>query len=190
MSLTKKDIILAAICGLSVSWIAFDFLGKIGLIFVIIFPILSIIGLCLLDLIGRKFLFVRQLGKFALAGAFADVFDIKIFQLIFLFLPYSLFVKAISFIFATFIKYFSDKYWTFSARGGSAWGGEKIHIEMIKFFAVAVLGLLINVASFYFFSKINIGATAKIWQEASIIFAALVTAIWNFCGYKFLVFKK
>jgi hypothetical protein len=30
----------------------------------------------------------------------------------------------------------------------------------------------------------------KIWEELSIILAALVAAIWNFLGYKFIVFKK
>ena len=66
-------------------------------------------------------------------------------------------------------------------------------MEIAKFFIVAVVGLLINVASFYCATEI-IGPQFKIpvniWTELSIIFAALITALWNFCGYKFIVFKK
>jgi putative flippase GtrA len=183
--MTKKDIIFATVCGLSVSWLAFDFFGKYGLIAIIILPILSIIGLWVVELIGKKLLFVHQAGKFALAGAFADVVDIKVFQLVFLFLPFSLPVKAISFIVGTFVKYFSDKHWAFEKPDK-----ENMHKEIAKFFLVAMVGLGINVVSFYFFSKMEVILPAKIWQELSIILAALVTAIWNFTGYKFLVFKK
>jgi putative flippase GtrA len=183
--MNKKDIIFAAICGASVSWIALDLLGAYGWIFFIIFPVLSIMGLWLAELIGKKFLFVHQAGKFGLAGAFADVVDIKVFQLLFFFAPFPLLVKAVSFFAGTVVKYWSDKYWTFEK-----YEKENMHIEALKFFIVAIVGSLINVASFYFFSKIETGLPVKMWTELSIILAALVTAIWNFCGYKFFVFKK
>jgi len=184
--MNKKDIILSAICGLSVSWLVFDFFGTTyGLISVVIFPALSIAGFWFVELVGRKFLFVHQAGKFALAGAFADVVDIKIFQLVFLFLPFSTSCKIISFFAGTLVKYFSDKYWAFERHEK-----KDMHKEMAMFFLVAVVGAGINVVSFYFFNKMNVRLPANLWQELSIILAALVTAIWNFCGYKFLVFKK
>lgn len=183
--MTKKDYIFSAICGLSVSWIAIDFLGIWGIIFVVLFPIMSIIGLKITEIIGRKYLFFHQAGKFGLAGAFADVADIKIFQLFFLFLPFSLACKIISFFAATVIKYLADKYWAFEKPEKDG-----MHKEMAKFFMVAVVGSGINVASFYLFSKIETGLNPYIWQEICIILAALVTAIWNFSGYKFIVFKK
>ena len=61
---------------------------------------------------------------------------------------------------------------------------------MAKFFLVAIVGSLLNVVAFYFFGKIKTGLSFKIWQEATIILAALITAAWNFFGYKYLVFKK
>jgi putative flippase GtrA len=183
--MTKKDIIFSVVCGLSVSWIAIDFLGIWGLIFVVAFPIMSIIGLWIFEKISKKYPFFLQLGKFGLAGAFADVADIKIFQLFFLFLPFSMTCKAISFFAATIIKYFSDKYWAFEK-----YEKHDMHKEMAKFFMVAIVGSVINVASFFVFSKIETGLNPYIWQEVCIILAALVTAIWNFSGYKFIVFKK
>ena len=148
-------------------------------------PILSIIGLWLADLIGKKFLFARQAGKFVLAGAFADVFDIKVFQFLFFPPALSLLAKLISFIFATVLKYISDKYWTFEQHKHENMGG-----EMTKFFLVAIIGAALNVVSFYFFDRINLGLSSKLWTELSIILAAIASGLWNFLGYKFLVFKK
>ena len=181
----RKDIIIAIICGLSVAWIAIDFLGKIGWIFVVIFPILSVVGLWVVEWLGKKFLFIHQAGKFALVGAFADVIDIKVFQLLFWFFPFSNFVKAISFFVGTLVKYFLDKHWAFEKNENDG-----IYIEITKFFIVALVGMGINVVSFNYFGTISTGLEPKIWQEVCIILAALVTAVWNFCGYKFIVFKK
>src|SRR3989344_1305853 len=147
--MTRKDIIYAVICGLSVAWIGIDFFCNLGLILIIILPLLSIFGLWLADLLGRKNLIVRQAAKFVLAGAFADVIDIKAFQFLFLFIPFPLSLKTISFIIATFVKYVADKYWAFEK-----FEKEDIHKEAAKFFMVAVIGLLINVVSFYLFGKI------------------------------------
>jgi len=181
----KIDVIFAIICGLAVAWIASDFFNKYKWLFLFVLPILSIIGLWLTDLIGKKMLFARQAGKFVLAGAFADAIDIKVFQFLFLFIQFSILLKAISFVIATFVKYYSDKHWTFEKH-------ENDHAkrEMAYFFLVATVGMAINVVSFYFFGKIRTGLADKIWTEMCIILAALVTATWNFCGYKFIVFKK
>jgi putative flippase GtrA len=182
----KIDVILSAICGLAVSWLAIDFFGSKAWIAFIIFPILSIFCLWILYLLRQKALFIYQAGKFVLAGAFADVVDIKAFQLIFLFLPFSLPVKAISFIIGTFVKYFSDKHWSFEKPEPKG-----MHKEMIKFFIIALGGMAINVASFYFYGKLNPGILpVKLWQEFSIILAAITAGLWNFIGYKFFVFKK
>ncbi len=187
--MNKNDIIFAIICGLAVSWIAVDFFGKFGWIFIIVFPILSVIGLWLADLIGKKFLFVHQAGKFVLAGAFADVIDIKVFQFLFWFFPFSLLLKAISFLVATLIKYWTNKYWSFNAPAELNQQKSFWDKQMVYFFVVTAVGLALNVVSFYYFGKIQTGLPDKAWTELCIIFAALVAAIWNFLGYKFLVFK-
>jgi len=209
----KQDFIFAIICGLSVAWVVVDFVPmKYGtpyrMIGFIILPILSVIGLYVVEFIGKKFLFIHQAGKFALAGVFADVVDIKIFQLLIIFAPFSLFFKGVSFLIAVAVKYFANKHWTFPARsasparqpngshggGHSDAGGEKHEgREVICFFLVTLVGLFINVVAFYCATEIihpQFGISVNIWIELSIIFAALVTAAWNFLGYKFLVFKK
>ncbi|MCX6718374.1 MAG: GtrA family protein [Candidatus Staskawiczbacteria bacterium] len=199
----RNDIIFAIICGLAVAWVGMDFLPKYGWMFFIILPILSVAGLLLCLPAGRqattgykKPLFLGQLGKFALAGAFADVVDIKVFQILFFLLPFSLIIKSVSFLVATAIKYWANKHWAFG--DGEIVGflsrAKKLTISEIKeigqFLLITLVGLAINVISFYYFSRMKTGLSIKIWTEISIILSALVVALWNFLGYKFIVFKK
>ena len=173
-----------------VSWLAVDFFGKIGLIFVIILPILSIAGLWLVNVIGKKIPFVEQMGRFVLVGAFADIIDIKVFQLLFWLAPFSLVFKAVSFLVATLIKYWWNKHWAFG--GAEKTEPQKFLIDgqLAYFFIVTLVGLGLNVVSFYYFGKIETELSPVIWTELCIILSALVSAVWNFLGYKFLVFKK
>lgn len=187
----KIDVVFAIICGISVAWIANDFLKFWP--FYILLPALSILGLWACELIGKKFLFVHQFGKFGLAGAFADVVDIKSFQVAFWLISVfgisaPLLCKAFSFIVGTFVKYFSDKYWSFERHEK-----ETMKKEIIQFFLIACGGMIINVSAFWFFTKFmgpQFGISPKLWTEASIILSAIVAAAWNFSGYKFIVFKK
>jgi putative flippase GtrA len=191
------DIIFAVVCGLLVSWLVVDFAPSfdgapyrtIGRVSFIILPVLSVFGLWLTDSIGKKILLAKQTGRFFLVGVFADVIDIKIFQLLFFLIPfYSLILKAISFLVATFVKYWWNKYWAFEKHEKDG-----IKKEAAQFFAVTLVGLALNVGSFYYFTKImgpQFSMQVRLWTEFSIILAALVAAVWNFLGYKFIVFKK
>lgn len=186
--MNKNDKIFAIICGLLASWIAFDLLGLYGLIFFIIFPPLAIFGLWVTEKIGERKPFVKQVGRFFLTGTFADVLDIKIFQLLFFFLPWPLFFKAISFLAATFIKFWWNKHWAFEKHGKDG-----IKKEIIQFSIITAGGLAINLLAFNYFMNVigsQFGISTYVWTELSIIFAALAAAGWNFAGYKFLVFKK
>ena len=88
-----KDIIFSAICGFTVAWLALDlfakYAGKYAWSFFVILPILSVFGLWVAELIGKKFLFIKQAAKFSLAGGFADVFDVKSFQFLFCWINHS-----------------------------------------------------------------------------------------------------
>ncbi len=194
------DILIALACGWLVNWIAFDFLKVSGYDFDFyrwllgwVLPALALLGLWISGLVGRKFPFLHQAAKFLLIGAGATVVDIKVFNFsvwIFSFLAITEIYtfKAASFLIATFVKYWGNKYWAFEKNGNDG-----IHKEVIQFFLITAIGLAIDVLAFYYFTKVlgpQFNAPAKVWQELSIIFAALAAAIWNFCGYKFFVFKK
>ena len=191
----KKDVSISIICGLAVSLILADFLPrgqKLAIISIFfILPALAVSGLYIAEWLGKKWLFLHQAGKFALAGAFADAIDIKAFQVLILIAPFSIFFKSVSFLIATAVKYLLNKKWAFSAPGEPALGGEQHNYkEIIQFILITCGGLAIDVAVFYFLDKISTGLSPKLWSEAGIIIAALTASVWNFLGYKFLVFNK
>lgn len=119
---------------------------------------------------------VSQAIKHLIVGAFATLIDLAVFLVLAWINP--LISKSISFLIATSIKYWGNKHWAFQKP-------EKDGMlkEALQFFLVTVVGLAIDVASFYYFSL-------YFWQPVSVILAAAVAAFWNFTAYKFLVFKK
>ncbi len=215
------DIIFALTFGRVIGFLIGDFLREwdinIGfywtLVIWLILPIISLVCLWLAFLIGKKLLFVFQGAKFFLVGAVATVVDLKIFEFlfwtralffmknsarpstfigalvfIFLILGNPIIAKSISFIVSTFLKYWGNKYWAFQKHEK-----ENMHKEIVQFFIITFVGLLIDVSFFYYFTKImgpQFTIPIGVWLKLSVIFAALAAALWNFLGYKFLVFKK
>jgi putative flippase GtrA len=181
----KIDLIFALVCGFAVAWVAGDFFKIFGWAFFILLPLLFVILVDVIERIFKNSKIVGQGIRHIFTGAFADIADIKFFQLLFWFFPDQLTVKAISFLLAAVIKYLGNKYWAFDKPGKDGSG-----LEALQFLAITLVGLLINVASFYFFVRINPGLSPEFWREISVILALIITAFWNFCGYKFIVFKK
>jgi len=161
--------------------------------FPILFPILAVFGIWIAEIIGRKFLFIYQLAKFVLVGAFFAVFDLIILNSLMAYfgitkeeiLKYSIFV-IISFIVVTTFKYFANKYWAFEKM-------EKERMEKefgIFFLVTAISGIIqVGVASLLFKFLILI-VSPLLAGNAGKILGILVASIWNFICYKFLVFKK
>lgn len=201
--MTKADIVLALITGGAVAWLfgtlasGIEFLAQFASffwIFYIVFPIASLVGLWIAYLIGKKFLFVFQAAKFVLVGVWATLVDLGGLNLLFwaFGLPDAALVKnafkGISFLVATFAKYFGDKFWAFEKKEREGMGK-----ELTQFYIVTLIGLGINVGIFSLLSNTlgpQFGFQEKIWQTVSALFAALMVAVWNFLGYKFIVFKK
>ncbi len=195
------DIIFSLVCGRLLGFLVGDFLRDWGipltiyyhLLLWLFFPFFTLFCLWLAMLVGRKFVFVFQAAKFVLVGAFATIIDLKFFEwLIFgvsILVPVpALLSKAISFLFATALKFWGNKYWTFQKH-------EKANLwaEVGQFFSVTLVGLLIDVGAFYYFTNIlgpQFNTPQPIWLKLSVIFAGLTAALWNFTGYKFFVFKK
>lgn len=199
----KVDIILALVTGEGVAllflWILKgialprDLTKSLNWLLPLFFPILAILGLWICYLIGRKFLFVFQAGKFFLTGSLISVIDIWILNFLMWISGiavgfwFSVF-KGISFLIATSVKYLGSKFWIF----------EKFEVdislkEIIQFLAVTLIGLGINVGVASFLVNVlgpQFAVTKISWASISAIIAGLSSASWNFIGYKFIVFKK
>jgi len=195
----KIDIIFAILSGLGVAWLASSLLKDFGiyikflsLILAIGLPILALIGLWISYLIGKKFLFVFQVAKFLLIGVLATLVDLSVFKflgVIFLGTAFTnLVFKGASFLVATFAKYWGNKFWAFEKMKKEGMGK-----EITQFYVVTAISLGINVGIFSLIvNKIGpqFGTPPATWNTIGILIAAIVVSVWNFLGYKFIVFKK
>lgn len=134
---------------------------------------------------------IRQFVKFLAVGILNTLIDLGVLNvLIFLTAAaagwqFAIF-KGISFSAAVLNSYFWNKFWTFKDR-------KKIRVaELSQFFVISAGGFIVNVgvASFV----VNIvgpmwGFPENIWANVGAIFAIGFSLIWNFLGYKFIVFK-
>jgi putative flippase GtrA len=204
----KIDVILALVTGEITGWFFYGMLSNMGvnipylkLIGAVVFPFLALFCLWICYLLGKKFIFIFQAAKYLLIGILATLVDLGVMNILIIIsgiatgIYFSVF-KGISFLFATFSKYFGDKFWAFEKMEKQ--GMQK---EFTSFFLVTLIGLGINVgiasfvvnflgsnatALFGFQLKLNPSMIANLGGLA----AAVIVAVWNFVGYKFIVFKK
>lgn len=196
----KIDIILSLVTGEGVAWIFVWILkdSKFWVNFLywalpIIFPFLALFGLWIAYLIGKKFLFVFQLAKFLLIGAFFALFDLVILNFLMVYFgitqgtAYLIFV-TVSFICATIIKYIADKFWAFEKSER-----EQLGSEFSKFFIISLVSAGIQVGTANLVVNqigLQFGISPLGWANVGKIAGIAVASAWNFLGYKFLVFKK
>jgi len=201
------DTIFSLICGWLVGWLAYGFLKDYGLDIGIwrwflptTLAVISLFCLWLADFAGRKFLFVFQAAKFVLTGVLATIIDLVFFEaFVWIFSAISftanlLIPKTISFLIATFTKFWGNKFWAFNlpAQAGKH-EKENMKKEFVQFFAVTLVALLIDISFFFYLTKISgpqFAIPYDLWLKLSVLASAITSAVWSFCGYKFIVFKK
>ncbi|EKE19904.1 MAG: hypothetical protein ACD_8C00087G0004 [uncultured bacterium] len=178
---------------------------KFAIAIVPFFLLATPIGLRIAFLIGKKIAIAYQIAKFGLIGLLNTLVDLGVLALITLIFSkylqissttaligvisfYSLF-KAISFIVANISSYFWNKYWTFDQ--GTK---RQTKSEFAQFFAVSVIGFLINVFVASVVFKIILGSLISFTPGQLGLLGAAAGSIaglaWNFIGYKLWVFKK
>ncbi len=198
----KKDIlasfIIGEICALIFLLIS-RFLGlpaialKIAKFFPIILPPLSISGVYFASLLGKKVPTIFQMGKNFLVGILNTFIDLGVLNLLmWLFSATSgwqyVVFKGVSFSCAVVNSYFWNKFWAFEKKETKA----SIK-EFAPFFTIAVGGLAIHLTVAPFVVNVigpQFGITAKIWANIGGIAAAFAGFLWNFFGYKLIVFRK
>ena len=93
-------------------------------------------------------------------------------------------LKGFSFLAATFNSFIWNRFWSFEEHGK-----EKIGKEALQFYAVTIVGLLINVGIATGMKAV--GPDTTLWVGVvSPGIATIFSLAWNFVGYKFFVFKK
>jgi len=170
-----------------------SFIIQIVWYFPIVLPLLSIFGVFVASLLTKKIPALFQLAKFVLVGALNTFVDFGILILLLTIfgvaagLLYSI-SKAFSFSCSVVNSYFWNKFWTFEKKETKRAGR-----EFGKFYLIAGIGFFLNVAIASFVVSIiepQFGLSAEIWAIVGAFIAVLCVFIWNFLGYKFIVFKK
>lgn len=156
------------------------------------FMILAPLALFILYLLGKWLPVLYQFGKFAAVGVLNTFVDIGVLNLEILTFgtpttwPYRIF-KAVSFFAATTNSFLWNKFWTFNSQEPAN------PSQTIKFYAVAIGGFLINVGvASYVFSGIAAptSISPNLWANIGAIVGVAAAFLWDFLGYKYLVFKK
>jgi dolichyl-phosphate beta-glucosyltransferase len=194
----KTDILSALIIGEFSAWLFLVISENIRLtfnywwLFPIILPILALFGLWFSFWLGKKILVIFQAAKFALVGILNTLIDLGLLNfLIFISginkgLGYSIF-KGISFTVAVINSYFWNKFWTFRKSKTAQTGKEFMQfliVSLIGFgFNVGIASLVVNIIGVQF------GLSKEIWANIGAISATTFAMLWNFVGYKFIVFK-
>ncbi len=122
---------------------------------------------------GEKMRYIFVGGSCAVADLFFLYFLVDVAGI------WYLYASVISFIMVGFFGYFGQKYFTFR-------NDSKSHKKQIMiFYIVSGIGLLINSLSMYFFVSLM-----GLWYLFGSIVTKFIVLIWNFTASKYITFRK
>ena len=147
-----------------------------------------------------RFPVIEQLFKFVLVGIMNTLVDLIILNaetiLSGVKMGYGYAIqKGVSFLAAVTFSYFLNKNWTFDDTSK-----EEQAKKFSQFFVVSIIGMIINVtvatlAVTYLKPAVSSISglpvlSDQLWVSIGALCGTAVGLIWNFIGYKFIVFKK
>ncbi len=203
--MNKKDIFLSVFVGILTGFIwgaVFSYLGtldKFGLgwavwVLVLVVPLVYLAGLFFGEWLSRKIPFFKSFAKYVMVGFLNTGVDFAVFNFLMFITKIeqgymvSSF-KTISFVAAVTNSYFWNKNWVFEERKSALNKGK----EFTKFIVVNVIGAMVNViiTSVLIFTIMpKFGLSQLSWNNIAAVFGTAVALIWNFIGFKLIVFTK
>ncbi len=168
--------------------------------------VLWVLGVWLGGFLGKHVApFFTQFGKFAATGFFSASIDFAALN----FISYLTGITAgvvvgwiniPGFLLAVLNGYVWNKLWVFKSQTrfrslidlNLVWGKGGVFSDFPKFLLVTVIGLLLNSGVIILLTTYisGLGFTAQIWLNIAKVAANALAMIWNFAGYKFIVFRK
>lgn len=140
-----------------------------------------------------KYQTLIQFLKFAFVGVINTAVDFAVLNLLMWTTGiykgrWIILLNAIAFSVAVINSYIWNKFWTFKAKETEA--GPQ---EFTKFLIISLVGIGLNTGIVYFVTTYVppiLSISAPLWANTAKILATVLSLIWNFIGYKFLVFKR
>lgn len=154
----------------------------------------------------------KQVGKFAIVGVINTLVDVVILNILvylgftavfIIFQQEFLIANVISVAVAIINSFILNKFWTFQANG------ESLYLQIIKFLVITIIGMFVfhqlifngiyyglpwisefAVSIVHFLRLNSIFSDQFIALNFSKAIAIAASLIWNFIGYKFIVFKR
>lgn len=154
-------------------------------------PVFWLFGFWLVEKLAKFWPPLYQIFKFAVVGFLNTSLDFSVLNLLSYLIGvysgfYIIFLNSAAFLIAVTNSYFWNKYWTFNQQGGVK--GK----EFLKFAAIGFIGLALNSFLVYMittFVPLFNGLTPQLLENSAKALATTISLIWNFIGYKFIVFK-
>jgi putative flippase GtrA len=199
--MTRRDAFLGLVAGFLIGLFSIpvlyniDFAAKIPhmhLTLLVGVPSLTLVGVLVAGFIGRRFLIIWQIAKFILIGFLNTAVDFGVLNALVFATGYdkgwpiaALNVAATAI--AVTNSYFWNRRWVFeSARGPAG-------VEFAEFVLVSVSAIFIGsgiVAGVTTYISPMFGLTSEQWVNVAKGMASVFSMIWNFIGYKFVVFRR
>ena len=190
------SLIIGFVCGFILPRVEFFsglFPGQILAYFPVLLPLLSLMGVWVLETVFKKTPSLVQFGKTFLVGILNSAIDMGVFDFLTWFFSVAsgwlpVLFKAVSFGLGAVNSYFWNKFWTFRKKDT-----EDKTKEAVQFFLVTFGGLLIHTAIIFVVVNIigvRFGVSERMWASIGKMATIFTGFVWNFLGYKFIVFKK
>ena len=150
---------------------------------------LAVVGMVVMYYIGKKLAILWQLSKFGLVGVLNTAIDFGILNYLSTYTGVTgglqlIPIKAVSFSVALANSYWWNKNWVFEG---------KKKANPLTFVVVSTIGISVNVGTVYILTTLipaPAGVSAKLWLNIANIGATFLSLVWNFLGYRLVVFKK
>lgn len=199
--MNKKDLLVAAVVGILIAFLTIPTINNLPLpeqlvalgtgMVAVILGALSFLGFIVAELLSKWISVFRQIGRFAMVGILNTVLDFAVLNLLMTTTgtdegAMASTFKGFSFIVAVVNSYYWNKYWTFESK-------KKVNKEFMQFFVVSAIGFGLNVGLFSLVVNVfgpvgSVSTTA--WANVGALAGTLAGIVWNFLGYKLIVFKE
>lgn len=152
-------------------------------------PVLAILGMFVAYFIGRKSAIFWQFCRFVLVGVLNTSIDFGILNLLVAATgitggPSIIPLNALAFSAAVTNSYFWNRRWVFASRHGG---------NFVLFLIITIIGIGINSAVVFLittFVSPLAGLDRTLWVNVAKVLATGVSLVWDFTGYRLIVFKR